>query len=122
MYRKELEQLEKACEKLVKEEIYLNVTDLIEPYLTLSMLADVRLELPVTNDCLTNHKNYDENCPPMSWWAVSPMLAEDLLDMGEVILNNCGYYLWGRTQFGQKLCSDHVIREVAKKYYLNQNI
>ena len=122
MYREEAEQLEKACEKLVKEEVYLNVTDLIEPYLNLSMLDNDWVELPVTNDCLTNHKNYDENCPPMSWWAVSPMLAEDLLEMGEVVLNNCGYNLWGRTQYGQKICSDYVIREIAKKIYLNKNI
>ena len=120
MYKKELELLEKACENLVKEEIYLNLTDLIEPYLNISILEDIRLELPVTNDCLINHKNYDENCPPLSWWAVSPMLAEDLLEMGEVVLCNCGYYLWGRTQYGQKICSDYVIREIAKKVYINQ--
>ncbi len=47
------------------------------------------------------------------WWRVSPMLCNQLRDIGRVVLDNDYGYWWGRTCTGQGLLMDGVLQEVA---------
>ena len=47
------------------------------------------------------------------WWLVSPYLARELKEQGEIIINALDCYWWGRTTSGQVLYMDAVIRKIA---------
>ena len=47
------------------------------------------------------------------WWLVSPYLAQELKQQGEVIINALGCHWWGRTTSGQAICMDSVIQKIA---------
>ena len=47
------------------------------------------------------------------WWLVSPYLAQELKQQGEVIIDALGCHWWGRTTSGQAICMDSVIQKIA---------
>lgn len=48
------------------------------------------------------------------WWLVSPYLAQELKEQGEVIIDALGCHWWGRTTSGQAIYMDDVIRKIAE--------
>ncbi len=49
----------------------------------------------------------------IEWWLVSPYLARELKQQGEVIIDALGCYWWGRQSSGQAIYMDSVIQEIA---------
>ncbi|MFG6341865.1 MAG: hypothetical protein K1V70_06890 [Alistipes sp.] len=47
------------------------------------------------------------------WWLVSPYLAQELKEQGEVIIDALSCCWWGRTTSGQAIYMDNVIQEIA---------
>ena len=47
------------------------------------------------------------------WWLVSPYLARELKEQGEVIIDALGCHWWGRTTSGQAIYMDGVIQKIA---------
>ena len=47
------------------------------------------------------------------WWLVSPYLARELKEQGEVIIDALGCHWWGRTTSGQAVYMDGVIQKIA---------
>lgn len=60
-------------------------------------------------------QNLDESCKVLEWWLVTPYMAELLKENGEVILEACGCYWWGRQTSGQALYMDWVIQRIAEQ-------
>jgi len=46
-------------------------------------------------------------------WLVSPYLARELKEQGEVIIDALGCYWWERTTSGQAVCMDSAIEKIA---------
>ena len=55
----------------------------------------------------------DTNGEVFEWWLVSPYLARELKQQGEVIIDALGCYWWGRQSSGQAICMDSVIQKIA---------
>ena len=55
----------------------------------------------------------DTNGEVFEWWLVSPYLARELKQQGEVIIDALGCYWWGRQSSGQAIYMDGVIQEIA---------
>ncbi len=51
----------------------------------------------------------------MEWWLVTPYLAEQLKDEGEIIIAEHDCYWWGRQTSGQAIYLDKVIQEIADR-------
>lgn len=53
------------------------------------------------------------------WYAVDFLLAKSLQDHGEVVIYVCDWdtYYWGRTTYGQALCLDWVLQEIAADWF-----
>lgn len=47
------------------------------------------------------------------WWLVSPYLAEELKEQGEVIIDALDCHWWGRTTSGQAIYMDSAIQKIA---------
>ena len=47
------------------------------------------------------------------WWLVSPYLAQELKQQGEVIIDALGCHWWGRQSSGQAIYMDAAIQEIA---------
>lgn len=47
------------------------------------------------------------------WWLVSPYLAGELKEQGEVVIDALGCHWWGRTTSGQAVYMDGVIQQIA---------
>lgn len=47
------------------------------------------------------------------WWLVSPYLAGELKEQGEVIIDALDCHWWGRTTSGQAVYMDAAIQEIA---------
>ena len=47
------------------------------------------------------------------WWLVSPYLAEELKEQGEVVIDALDCHWWGRTTSGQAVYMDAAIQEIA---------
>ena len=47
------------------------------------------------------------------WWLVSPYLARELKEQGEVVIDALGCHWWGRTTSGQAVYMDGVIQKIA---------
>ena len=47
------------------------------------------------------------------WWLVSPYLAQELKEQGEVIIDALSCHWWGRQSSGQSICMDSVIQKIA---------
>lgn len=49
------------------------------------------------------------------WWAVSPRLAQRLLDKGEPMYDGDDCKIWGRCTTGQSILLDGVIRQIVRE-------
>ena len=47
------------------------------------------------------------------WWLVSPYLAGELKEQGEVVIDALDCHWWGRTTSGQAVYIDSVIQKIA---------
>ena len=47
------------------------------------------------------------------WWLVSPYLAGELKEQGEVVIDALDCHWWGRTTSGQAIYMDSAIQEIA---------
>ena len=47
------------------------------------------------------------------WWLVSPYLADELKEQGEIVIDALGCYWWGRTTSGQAIYMDSAIQKIA---------
>ena len=47
------------------------------------------------------------------WWLVSPYLAQELKQQGEVIIDALGCHWWGRQSSRQAIYMDAAIQEIA---------
>lgn len=50
----------------------------------------------------------------LEYWLVSRSLGRELLSANECVVDLEGCYLWGRTESGQAICMDSVIREIVE--------
>jgi len=48
------------------------------------------------------------------WWIVSNWFGEKLRDKGEPVIEQWGFYIWGRTCTGQSISMDYVIGEICE--------
>ena len=72
----------------------------------------------VVDEMLNKHLLPEEYIYPflgdvMEWWLVSPYLAQELKQQGEVIIDALGCHWWGRQSSGQAIYMDAAIQEIA---------
>ena len=100
-------QINKPLSVFVKEHVVCSVTgeisDVLEKSNILSTILDA-YELSPDSD------NY-----VFSWHIVDSYLAQRLKEHEEVVFKWGQNYYWGRTDFGQAIEIDNVIREIAKE-------
>lgn len=67
-------------------------------------------------ELLTNQHdpmNHDDEI--LEWWLITPFLAQKLRQQGETVISEFGNHWWGRTQSGQAICMDAVIKDICKR-------
>ena len=65
-------------------------------------------------DSAINLGEYDEI---MKWWLITPYMARQLIEQGEVIVSDNIYHWWGRQTSGQALYMDYIIQQIAEELY-----
>ena len=65
-------------------------------------------------DSVINLGDYDEI---MEWWLITPYLAKQLIEHGEVIVSEYGCLWWGRQTSGQAIYMDYAIQQIAEELY-----
>ena len=53
----------------------------------------------------------------MEWWLITPYLAKQLIEHGEVIVPEYGCLWWGRQTSGQAIYMDYAIQQIAEELY-----
>ena len=89
------------AEDLVKNDVHQNVSALVD-----------HLSKVYPDEC-------DELCDVLGedinqHWAVSETLGERLKEKGEAVIEYLDIVIWGRATFGQLICMDSVIEDIAR--------
>jgi len=106
-----------SLDKFVWNEVYCNVSTLIDEVIKLRNSASIDSETLnefyydywVTSDHLNNEVEVFE------WWIVSPYLASRLKNRNELIIDYGINKIWGRTTTGQSITLDWVIEDIYKQ-------
>jgi hypothetical protein len=103
--------------KTVRENVYLNVSVLVERLINQEELQSELEELcfgPLDPESDSDDPGYLQI---YEYWAVSDRLRDKLLAADEVVVEFCNMNIWGRTTSGQAIKMDGVIQDIAKELY-----
>ena len=107
---------QKVLGELVKREVIVNVSSLIEHF----MFNPGSLDGSEYNydDLLELSESYDYtedySHEALEFWAVSRWFAEKLAEKGEAVGELFGLNIWGRATSGQAILLDSVIEEIGR--------
>lgn len=104
----------KIAEKLVKNMIYLDVTRAIQEFMH---CWDVQTPDDVDEGLETLCGT--EGNEPDEYWAVDPVLGEELEEKGEIVADFLNWTVWGRTTSGylKPIVQDSVILSIARDHF-----
>lgn len=103
MINKNQHLIEHHAEQLVKNEIYLNLSTLVNEFFKLTMVEEYETE----RDELFGKREV------LEIYAVSEWLFKLLKEQGESVVELLGQYLWGRCTSGQAIDMDTVIEDIV---------
>lgn len=66
------------------------------------------------NGLLDSAVNLGDYYEVLEWWLISPFLARQLAESGEVVVSDYGCHWWGRQTSGQAIYMDYVIQKIAE--------
>jgi hypothetical protein len=89
------------AEDLVKNDVYRNISSLVG-HLSKEYPDEWLALCDVLGEDILQH------------WAVSETLGERLKEKGEAVIEYLDIVIWGRATFGQLICMDSVIEDIAR--------
>lgn len=104
MINKNQHLIEHHAEQLARNEIYLNLSILVDEFFKLALMAEA---YETERDDLFGKREV------LEIYAVSEWLFKLLKDKGEPTVELLGLYLWGRCTSGQAIDMDGVITDIV---------
>jgi len=88
-------------DNIIEQDVNYHVEDMVEHYLKDNQDQDVEKKSNAVDE----------------WWSVSSWLADQLLELGEIVVEIHSTHCWGRRTTKRAIALDAVIEEIAKKVY-----
>lgn len=79
----------------------------------LNKLEELKEQKEAFKDELEN-ADFEEITEIYEYWSVSSWLADKLKEKGQIIINECGFCIWGRQTTGQAILLDYVISQICE--------
>lgn len=106
-------EFQKLCGDFVAREVNCNASSLISELASIDKYTDDLLSV-----CVTYPEGIEEDDPieALEHWLVSDWLADKLIEQGEMVIKDfLGLTIWGRTNSGQAIIMDYVIRQIVSQ-------
>ena len=97
------DRIEIVARRLIDEDLIANQTKLVDELVKGEMLDGFTADWIATED------------PVYEWWLVTRCLANELIQVGEMIMDTTYGTWWGRKTTGQAVIQDGVFQQIASE-------